>query len=446
MSGECKEPRRCGYCLDPHLTRSCPKTKPPMCAICDKPHPSCELWQCEDPRALNAIASAKLWRGPAEWESRSSVPSLDLSKAFDNVSREKLSRKVDDILGPFAHKSPDLAKAIEVIKRLLISPRSEHPKTVRVAADVDESAKSPSTQFSLRIGIPTGTGLFSPSPAMKATGISNVSAKAPECITSSPASSSSAPSTPQKRSRNGQDALSDHTQHKRVCRETKIRSPEEDSWFSAKAPELIPSSPASSSSAPSTPQKRSRDDKDAFLDGTQHKRVRCETTIEPPEENSRFLAEASEFIPSSRASSPSTPQKRSRDNKDGFRDGTQHKRVRCETTLQSSGRDRLDYYGQDAPLFPEEDAQPSSGQDARLWSGQDAPGFPKQNAQPSPDKFPDAPCSLDVKKLSPPKPDGTLNNWIVVEKKMPQRPGSGSIPINIAFEEQVQDSITCKPH
>ncbi|KAM0237405.1 hypothetical protein ACHAP5_009035 [Fusarium lateritium] len=494
MSGECKEPRRCGYCLDSHLTRSCPKTKPPMCAICNGPHPSCELWKCEHPTALNAFASAKLWRGPTEWESRSSVPSPDLSEAFDNVSREELSRKVDVILGPFAHGSSDLAKAIEDIKRLLIPPRSEHSQPMKEASEVAESIESPSAHFSFEAGIPFGIGPSWPSPHMDATRISRPSAEAPEFIPSSPASTPSAPSTPKKRSRSIQDAFPDYTQHKRVRRESTIQSLEEDSRLSefipsspastpstpqkrsrddqdafpdhtlslkgcatqspvedsslpAEAFEFIPSSPASS---PSTPQKRSRDDQDAFPDHTLYKRMCCGTTIQSLDEDSRIAAIAPKFIPSSLTSSSSTPQKHSRNDQDAFLDHTQRS---CETTTQSSGqvsepvpeKDAQVFVEEDAQALPEEDVQPSSGQDAQGFVDEDAQVSSEQNAQSSPDKSPRAPCSLDVKQVSPPKRDRTLDTWFIVKQKMPRRPGSGSFPVNVAFKEQIQDCITCEP-
>ncbi|KAM0194663.1 hypothetical protein ACHAPI_006959 [Fusarium lateritium] len=503
MSRECKELRRCGYCLDPHLTRYCPKTKPPMCAICDKSHPSCELWQCEDPRALNAIASAKLWRGPAEWESRSSVPSPDLSEAFDNVSREELSRKVDVILGPFAHWSSDLAKAIEDIKRLLISPRSKHPQTMREAAEVAESTESPSAHFSFETGVPFGAGPSWPSPHMDATRISRLSDEAPEFIHSSPASTPSAPSTPKKRSSSSQDAFPDHTQHKRVRRETIIQSLEEDSRLS----EFIPSSPASTHSEPSTPQKRSREGQDAFSGHTERKRVCRDSKSQSPVEDSRLSVEAFEFIPSSPASSLSTLQKRLRDDQDGFPDHalykrvcrettiqsldedsriaataptsipssltsssstpqkrsrndqyafldhTQRKRVCCETTIQSPGqvdepvpeREAQAFVEEDAQALPEEDVEPLFGQDAQVFVDEDAQVSLEQNGQASSDKSSSAPCSLDVKRVSTPKRDRTLDTWFIVKEKMPRRPGSGPFPVNVASKEQVQDCITCEP-
>ncbi|KAM0267920.1 hypothetical protein ACHAPA_005518 [Fusarium lateritium] len=463
----------------------------------------CELWQCEDPRALNAIASAKLWRGPAEWESRSSVPSPDLSEAFDNVSREELSRKVDVILGPFAHWSSDLAKAIEDIKRLLISPRSKHPQTMREAAEVAESTESPSAHFSFETGVPFGAGPSWPSPHMDATRISRLSDEAPEFIHSSPASTPSAPSTPKKRSSSSQDAFPDHTQHKRVRRETIIQSLEEDSRLS----EFIPSSPASTHSEPSTPQKRSREGQDAFSGHTERKRVCRDSKSQSPVEDSRLSVEAFEFIPSSPASSLSTLQKRLRDDQDGFPDHalykrvcrettiqsldedsriaataptsipssltsssstpqkrsrndqyafldhTQRKRVCCETTIQSPGqvdepvpeREAQAFVEEDAQALPEEDVEPLFGQDAQVFVDEDAQVSLEQNGQASSDKSSSAPCSLDVKRVSTPKRDRTLDTWFIVKEKMPRRPGSGPFPVNVASKEQVQDCITCEP-
>ncbi|KAG5754797.1 hypothetical protein H9Q70_002595 [Fusarium xylarioides] len=114
MSRDCPNPTRCGYCLGPHRLRQCPRDGPSKCGVCqEEGHASYERNICGNLTMKSARHSASLWRGKAEWETRNvnKVLSMDMSGAYDNVTKEDIISMVEQRDARFISHIMGLLKA-----------------------------------------------------------------------------------------------------------------------------------------------------------------------------------------------------------------------------------------------------------------------------------------------------------------------------------------------
>ncbi|KAF9768639.1 hypothetical protein IL306_014019 [Fusarium sp. DS 682] len=116
MSRDCTDDTRCGYCLGNHKLKHCKRKLPKRCGVCgERGHASYELSDCPDAKAYSARCNARLWRGPAEWETRHTnpIPTADLTGAYEHAAVPQTRPLPESI----TRRLGQLAKALqEVLK------------------------------------------------------------------------------------------------------------------------------------------------------------------------------------------------------------------------------------------------------------------------------------------------------------------------------------------